>query len=254
MNVSKDESLFDLLDLEIKWPTELNEHVNSVSSVELLQGKSSLNLKGVDLDNFLYGSKRYNVTGTSEQLLVLDKEKVDDDSGWRVDIQSASSTTSHEEPKYFDPSLGSSNDISDDMDAVFGSGIVKNCHNKKSDLPPSRSLTNDLFQKDIWNNSISSASNRADLSKSTTEITDCGSSGNLNSCSSSVDQTQDNQWKTRKPDVPECMESNEENANIRLFVPANNLGGMGFHGFSQPDLFSDAFSNQNSSMDVNDIQ
>ncbi|KAJ9170051.1 hypothetical protein P3X46_018187 [Hevea brasiliensis] len=133
-------SLSDLLDLEIRWPSEPEEFESSVSENTPAQQLSTLSLAGVDLDNFFTEAKvDVNAVPTStEEQFALKKHKdaaasnqgnfslfenlkpseevparpKEDESGesfsgWEADFQSAGSGTQQQESKLSDPFVGS---------------------------------------------------------------------------------------------------------------------------------------------------
>ncbi|XP_060187608.1 uncharacterized protein LOC132616872 isoform X1 [Lycium barbarum] len=62
--------LSDLLDLKIRWPTEL-ETDNTITNKNLEQSKSSYNPTGFDLDNFLSFPKRENISSAYKEDRVI---------------------------------------------------------------------------------------------------------------------------------------------------------------------------------------
>ncbi|KAF7823156.1 mucin-21-like isoform X1 [Senna tora] len=174
-NASKVEiPLSELLDLEIRRPSELDEVTSSNSGEEAFQSKGLFNLAAVDLDRFF--SQRKSVSDASEEQLASNKQidsaenntfqanenlsffqnaqvsetapestedqSVNSFSGWEANFQSASSGAVHEETKSFDHSAV-------DLDEVFGSGKASIGVMKNDNLNPAASMENDWFQDDI---------------------------------------------------------------------------------------------------------
>ncbi|XP_050208066.1 uncharacterized protein LOC126657427 [Mercurialis annua] len=167
--------LSDLLNLEIRWPSEPDKIETSVS-------EKTLNLGGVDIDNYFAESKNESVSASTERQFALNKHedasgsnafqghdslsffenaepsktaamyKEDESSDWEPDFQSSNSGSQPQEPKFSDPFVGSSSvDLSSHMDAVFGSG--KDLTNEKiQENMTSASNMNDWLEGDIWSN------------------------------------------------------------------------------------------------------
>ncbi|KAK9285614.1 hypothetical protein L1049_024810 [Liquidambar formosana] len=323
----KDEfSLSDLLDLEIKWPTESEKINTSLKDKGPVQSKTSLNLVGVDLDNFFSEAKRDTVSNASGEQLGLntqikstesnafqglenlsvfengqpsaiavrstesESESGDRFSGWEAEFQSASSDgTQHKESNSFDPLGGSTVDLSAHMDAVFGPGKDLKDGERKEDSALPASMTDDRFEDDLWNNFNSGVSNKAEQFGATFNLKDDGNMDSTDNASSTrIDWIQDDQWQTTSTKVPDnktidgdddsfdtwndftsstsaqepsnsswkqtgnhITSSAGQTSDINLFSSTTNLQDMEFGSFSQPDLFSGAFSNQSGSTEVN---
>ncbi|OVA06226.1 hypothetical protein BVC80_819g7 [Macleaya cordata] len=155
-NASKDELvLSDLFDLELKWPAELEEMESVAVNKASFLSKSSLNLAGVDLDNFFTEATKETANVSKEQLIPnkeiksteshefpsqeslnlfesaqsfnvvvrtgLTEGAVDDTfSGWEAEFQSASSGTLCGDSKSRDPFMESPIDLSIPGESVFG--------------------------------------------------------------------------------------------------------------------------------------
>ncbi|KAJ1427733.1 putative dentin sialophosphoprotein [Sesbania bispinosa] len=173
---SKDEiPLSELLDLEIRWPSEAERTRSSNSDSTLFPGKSSLNLVGVDLDSFF--DRRESDSDVSEQNLAsgrqvsaasddtfpanenlslfqnvqasevaagsAEEQSGDSFSGWEANFKSASSDPVREEFKSADHSKVESDTVSGDWNNSVG--LKKNDDSNPSD---SESTENDWFQGD----------------------------------------------------------------------------------------------------------
>ncbi|KAI8006932.1 hypothetical protein LOK49_LG07G02609 [Camellia lanceoleosa] len=316
-NTPEDEiALSDLLNLEITWPakpeSEKTEH--SLTNSAQVQSKSSLNLAGVDLDNFFTESKRDFVSNALEEQPEINKQsenvemnafasqenfslfqnvqhsetpvsasevKHDDGfSGWKADFQSADSGNQHEGARSFDPFVGSTVDLSAHMDSIFGPG--KDVADEKSASTPLALATNDDFL----------ASSQADKVDETIKSKDGITADNLyNNSSTSIDWFPDDQWLTNSMIVPDNKTSSEDDDSFGVWndftsstsaqnpsknsftqhgnqiattdektsdiifpSSTNNFQAMDFGSFSQPDLSSGSFSNQNGSFEVNNTE
>ncbi|KAF5948467.1 hypothetical protein HYC85_014424 [Camellia sinensis] len=249
-NTPEDEiALSDLLNLEITWPakpeSEKNEH--SLTNSAQLQSKSSLNLAGVDLDNFFTESKRDFVSNALEEQPEINKqsENVDmnafasqenfslfqnvqhsetpvsasevkhDDgfSGWKADFQSADSGNQHEGTRSFDPYVGSTVDLSAHMDSVFGPG--KDVADEKPASNPSALGTYDWIQGELWNNSDFLASPQADKVDETIKSKDNITADNLyNNSSTSFDWFPDDQCLTSSMIEPDNKTISDDDCEI----------------------------------------
>lgn len=67
--------LSDLLDLEIRWPSEPKEFESTVSENKPAQPVSTLSSAGVDLDNFFTEAKVDSVSTSTEEQLALEKHE-----------------------------------------------------------------------------------------------------------------------------------------------------------------------------------
>ncbi|KAA8526528.1 hypothetical protein F0562_008269 [Nyssa sinensis] len=189
----KDESsLSDFLNLEIAWSAELERPETSLTNRVPVQSKSSLNLTGVDLDNFFSESKRNTVSYASEEQSVINNQienvetnafvgqenlslfrnvqpsetavrssedkSGDPFSGWEADFQSADSGNQHDGSKSFDPLIGSTFDLSGHKNSVFGPGENVKDGKPREGSVFSSSMNSDWIQDDLWNNSNSTVS------------------------------------------------------------------------------------------------
>lgn len=156
-NASNDELvLSDLLNIELNWPAESEKTESSLTSKAPIQSKSSLNLAGVDLDNFFSEAKKETVSSISKEELVPNKQirnaeiqeftgqgslslfenaqsfdmagksvttaghVGDPFSGWAAEFQSASSGTLPGDSESFDHFQGSTINSSSPVEASFG--------------------------------------------------------------------------------------------------------------------------------------
>ncbi|XP_052177724.1 uncharacterized protein LOC127791749 [Diospyros lotus] len=230
-HTSKDEiSLSNLLNLEIKWPTETEESEHSLGSNLSTHSKSSLNLAGTDLDNFFPSLKRDMVSNSSEGQHAIDRlsnnveikafprqenlssfqnvqhsvtassssEVKDNDgfSGWKADFQYTDSGNQHEASGSFDAFIGSTVDLYAHMDSVFGPGKNLEDERLKDTSTLLASATNDWSEDDLWNNSNFSASNLTGHVEATIKSKDGIAADKLDTPSSSVDWFPDDQWQT----------------------------------------------------------
>ncbi|XP_057953676.1 uncharacterized protein LOC131147986 [Malania oleifera] len=318
-SASKDElSLADFLDLEIKWTAESEKIGATVSNQASLLSQSSPNLSD-DIDNFFPEPNRETAFNASEEQLVPNtlissKESPafqvqnspslfetvqpsdtavrssgggndDIDSSWEADFQSASSGTTREDSKSFDPLVGSDIDISAHMDTVFGLGKDKQGANPEDDLTPA-SITNDWIQDEQWNNLNCSISSQ--VQPFVGEFKDGGPVGKSNIPSTSDDWIQDDQWQTSsktdnkiviedydsfdawndftnstsgqdpsnsswKQAGDDSARSDAQNANVNFCASTNNKEEMDFGSFLLPDLSLGALKSQNNSK-VNNMQ
>ncbi|WCJ43613.1 dentin sialophosphoprotein-related [Euphorbia peplus] len=220
--------LSDLLDLEIRWPSEpKRSEFTSVSEREQVYKLSNVNVAGVDLDNFFTEAKADNVSVSTDEHITRNKhedgtetnafqgreslslfenvkpsetvaiteEAISGDSisGWEANFQSAGFGTLQEN-KLSDPFVGSSSvDLSSHMDAVFGSG--KDLFDEKREgTISSISNKNDWFE-DPWNNSNSENRDyQFEVPPSNKDQEVIGKT--IDSSSSNADWIQGDQWMT----------------------------------------------------------
>ncbi|KAI8551973.1 hypothetical protein RHMOL_Rhmol06G0229100 [Rhododendron molle] len=231
-------SLSDLLNIEIPWPaeSELTEH--SLPDNELLQTKSSLNLAGVDLDNFFTESKRdlvshsmedpratnsqsenaeMNAFSSQENVSLFQNlhhsltafsssETKDNDgfSGWEADFQSADSGNQPEVSRSFDAFAGSAVDLSAHMDSVFGSGKDLEDEKAKHASALLESTSVDQIQDDLWNNVNVLALHQAEQVDVTINTKGLVAADNLYSHpSTGTDWLPDDMWQTSGTTAPE---------------------------------------------------
>lgn len=223
--------LSDLLDLEIKWPAESENVETSISIREpSFKTTSSLNLEGVDLDNFFSDRKSDNI-GTSERNLIpsnqvssreidafskpeihslfdnvseseeksSENEKGDSLSGWKAEFQTANSETLSEGSKTVDSFVGASVDISITMDTAFGRGNdLKDARFKDGSA---QVISN--FSGWIQDKSTSEFSNQAAEATFRGEHAGYNADNSNNPSSTSVTWIQDEQWQSNSPKKPE---------------------------------------------------
>ncbi|KAL5165374.1 hypothetical protein HKD37_18G050506 [Glycine soja] len=218
---SKDEiPLSELLDLEIRWPSEAERVQTSTSDPAVFQGKSSLNLAGVDLDSFFdrresdsdmfeqnLASER-QVGGASDKSLQasenlslfqnvqaseVDAGSVENQSGnsfssWEASFTSASSGPVHEVSKSVDHSK-----VELDMASGFSKHSVG--VNKNDDFNLSASTEDDYFQGDGWSTSNSEVHCQTGKSESTMDISGTKTAESANGSSRNLDWMQDDLWQ-----------------------------------------------------------
>ncbi|KAF2284911.1 hypothetical protein GH714_032388 [Hevea brasiliensis] len=215
--------LLDLLDLEIRWPSEPEKFESSVSEKAPAQWLGTLSLAGVDLDNFFTEAKVDAVSlvenvKPSEEVPARSKEDESGDSfsGWEADFQSASSGTQqqelklsdpfvgsagtgiqHQESKLSDPSVGSSSvDLSSKMDDVFGPG-KELVDDKTKENITSASNMKDWFEDDLWSKSSTEVAVQEDQFEVPENAKDNRTARSTdNSSSMNIDWIKDNQWQT----------------------------------------------------------
>ncbi|KAG5252046.1 dentin sialophospho protein [Salix suchowensis] len=204
----KEFPLSELLDLEIRWPSESERPETSVADKTPAQNLRTLNLGGVDLNNFFGEPKVDSVPALSQEQLTLNKQmdstggnavhghenlslfenvqpsetiggsdkdvSGDWSSGWEAEFQSASSGTQHRESKTSVPFVSSSSvDLSAHMDSVFGP--AKDVSEGKTNENATSSASSS-FKDDLWSGGRRGTSN--------------------NSSMMNVELIQDNQWQT----------------------------------------------------------
>ncbi|KAA8524720.1 hypothetical protein F0562_011143 [Nyssa sinensis] len=237
----KDEiSLSDLLNLEITWPVELEKPETSLTDKVPVQSKSSLNLTGVDLDNFFSESKSDTVFNVFEEQPVFNKKienieinafvgqenldlfqnvqpsetavRFSEDkngdlfTGWEADFQSAGNQ--NECLKSSNLFIGSTGDLSSHH-SVLGPG--KDIKDGKPREDSATSITNSWIQDDLWNNSNSTVSYQAEQFDDTVKAKDVIMADSLNNPSStSVDWFQDGQWQIRSTNAPDTKTISED--------------------------------------------
>ncbi|KAI3869168.1 hypothetical protein MKW92_043513 [Papaver armeniacum] len=106
--------LSDLFDLELKWPTDQGKPETVTNNKASLQSNSSLNLAGVDLDNYFTGTTKEAATAQESPNLFENTQAYtvgaspnegaggEKFSGWDAGFQSAGSGTFHGDSKYHD--------------------------------------------------------------------------------------------------------------------------------------------------------
>ncbi|GMP66781.1 hypothetical protein CsSME_00026992 [Camellia sinensis var. sinensis] len=177
-------------------------------------------------------------------------------SGWKADFQSADSGNQHEGTRSFDPYVGSTVDLSAHMDSVFGPG--KDVADEKPASNPSALGTYDWIQGELWNNSDFLASPQADKVDETIKSKDNITADNLyNNSSTSFDcstSAQNPSKNSLTQSGNQIATTDEKTSDIIFPSLTNNFQAMDFGSFSQPDLFSGSFSNQNGSFEVNNTE
>ncbi|KDP30774.1 hypothetical protein JCGZ_13717 [Jatropha curcas] len=224
--------LSDLLDLEIRWPTEPERFETGFVEKNPARHLSTLNFSGVNLNNSFTEAKVDSVSAATEEHFAVNKtedatgsnvseghrnlnlfenvqpfetvaamskedESSNSFSGWEADFQSASSGTQLQKPNLSDPFVGSSSiDLSSHMDAVFGSG--KDLFNEKTkENITTASNRNDWFEGDLWSNPNAGVAVRHDeilvpMNDKDHRIIE----NTVTSSSTSIDWIQDSQWQT----------------------------------------------------------
>ncbi|EEF33049.1 hypothetical protein RCOM_1016710 [Ricinus communis] len=220
--------LSDLLNLEIRWPSEPEEFETSALEKKPIQ---MLNFSGIDIDNYFTESKLDSVSTSAEGQFTLKQhedaaennafqghenlslfesvepsetaarskkdESGDSFSGWEADFQSSGAKTQHQKSNFPDPFVGSSSvDLSSHMDALFGPG--SNLSNEKTkENVTSASNMNDWFERDTSSNANAGVAFQNDQFEVPVSDNRDGTVGNTgNSSSMNVDWVQDNQWQT----------------------------------------------------------
>ncbi|XP_019461684.1 PREDICTED: uncharacterized protein LOC109360921 isoform X2 [Lupinus angustifolius] len=218
---SKDEiPLSELLDLEIRWPSEAErtpQGGNSDSAA--FQGKSLLNLTGVDIESFFYrrepdfdvpeqnlgsgremGTALDNAFQANENLSLFQSVQASEAatgsakdqsgdffSGWDANFKSAGPV--HEGSKSFYP-------YKVDFDTVSGSWTSSVGVKKSDESNPSASTESDWFEADRWITSNLEVPSQTGKSESTINIsgTKTEETANVSSTGNSV-WMQDDQWQ-----------------------------------------------------------
>lgn len=214
--------LSDLLDLEITWVSQSEKSGTSFSNEAPVQSMGSLNLTGVNIENF-FNKREKDSFNAFEESAAPSKQFVNNesiqghenlnlfenlrpsettvpstrgeshysDSGWGADFQSAASGTNHESTSY-DPFANSVVDLSAHMETVFGGS------RKERDMTGSASKANDWFEDDLWSSSKSGLTSQPEEFKMTANVKEGQlQMGNVNSFSSTtIDWVRENQWQT----------------------------------------------------------
>ncbi|KAI5599548.1 hypothetical protein BDE02_02G203700 [Populus trichocarpa] len=238
--------LSDLLDLEIRWPSESERSETSVTDKTPAQNLSTLNLGGVDLNNFFGEPKVDSVPALSQEQLTLNKDmdatggnavqghgnlslfenvqpsetiggsdkdvSGDWSSGWEAEFQSASSGTQHRESKTSDPFVSSSSvDLSAHMDSVFGP--AKDIFEGKTNENATSSASS-AFKDDLWSIPGTGVTGQDELFKLDINDEGGGKRGTTNNSSMmNVDWIEDNQWQTTttsKSDENKTIDENDD--------------------------------------------
>lgn len=252
-STQKDEfPISDLLNLEIRWSAESEKVETCVSNETLVQSKSSLNLAGVDLDNFFPDRKRDAASSASEEQLLQNKqigstesddfqvrenlslfenvqpsetatrsmedESGDSFSGWEANFQSADSGTPHEETKSFDPFVASTGDFSAHLDTVFGPGNDSIDATVKDNTVPSASTNDGWFQDDLRSDSNSGVIGWTGQVEMTANLKDEKLAENANNSSSmSVDWLQVDLLQTNSDKAPDNKTTDEDDDSFNAW-------------------------------------
>ncbi|KAI3440884.1 uncharacterized protein J3R85_002913 [Psidium guajava] len=218
--------LSDLLNLEIRWSSKPEKPGTSITDDSSL-AKTSLNLAGLDLDNFFGEAKRKNTANESEEQLGASKQSENAESidfhspqnlslfesmqsstepvqssehgnyntmsSWEPEFQSAGSEAFAKDSRSLDPFASSTGDLSTHMDTVFGSGIESRSTDAKDGAPSSYKM-DDWFKDDPRSYSVFGSTSPNEGFKTndnvdTSKVTDAAKSS-----STTVDWVQDNQW------------------------------------------------------------
>ncbi|KAF7141609.1 hypothetical protein RHSIM_Rhsim06G0165100 [Rhododendron simsii] len=238
---------------EIPWPTESDPTEHTLPDNELLRTKRSLNLAGVDPDNFFTESKRdlvshsmedpratnsrsenaeMNAFSSQENVTSLfqnvhhsstafsSSETKDNDgfSGWEVDFQSADSGNQPEVSGSFDAFAGSAVDLSAHMDSVFGSGKDLEDEKAKHASALLESTSDDQIQDDLWNNVNILAPHQAEQVDVTINSKGLIAAGNLYSHpSTGTDWLPDDMWQTSGTTAPENQTIREDDDSFDIW-------------------------------------
>lgn len=217
----KDEiPLSELLDLEIRWPSEAERTLSGNSDLPAFPGQSSLNLAGVDLDSFFdrkesdsdmseldlasgrnVGAASDNTFQGNENRSLFQNVQASDQSGdsfsgWEANFKSASSGPVIEESKSVDHSRV-------ELDTV--SGYLKDSVGvKNDDFNPSASGENDWFQGGGWRTSNSEVHNQSGTSETMVDINHTKTAETANGSSTrNLDWMQDGQWQGSDNKTPD---------------------------------------------------
>ncbi|RDX85397.1 hypothetical protein CR513_33416, partial [Mucuna pruriens] len=218
-NEPKDEiPLTELLDLEIRWPSEAERALSSTSDSESFQGKSSLNLAGVNLDSYFdrresdsdvfeqsmasgkqVGAALDNTFHANENLSLFqnvqasevaagstENRSADSFSSWEANFMSASSGPFHEEAKSADHSKV-------ELDRESGSWKDSVGVKKKDDFNPSASTEHDYFQGDGWRTSNLGVHTQTGKSESTMDLSGTNAAESVNGSRRKLDWMEDDQ-------------------------------------------------------------
>ena len=233
LTAPKDElQLSDPLDLEIKWPSELEQFGSHLVNEKPVQSKSSVNLSGVNIENFFANEEKGGASNASaepsapvNQIYTKDDTEehnnlnlfenaqpsqpaaasTDDDSDhydsvWGTDFQSAPSRKTNIKSTSFDPFVGSIN-LSAHMDEVFGPAKDSSIDAKAGATTGFASMASDWFADDPWNNSnpeVSSPEIKTDTNVKTVTVVENGKY----SLSTDVDWVQDGRWQSDSKKEP----------------------------------------------------
>ncbi|KAF8016707.1 hypothetical protein BT93_H2049 [Corymbia citriodora subsp. variegata] len=219
-------SLSDLLNLEIRWSSKA-EKPGTIITNESSLAKTSLNLAGLDLDNF-FGEVKTKITpNESEEQLGASKQrekaeriafhstenlslfenlqssteavespehgKYNTMSSWEPEFQSTDSESFAKDSRSLDPFANSTVNLSTHMDAVFGFGMESRSTDAK-DGAPSSSKMDDWFEDDPRSYSVFGSTGSNVGFKTNDNVDTSKVINTAESSSTSVDWVQDNQW------------------------------------------------------------
>ncbi|XP_056171207.1 uncharacterized protein LOC115679986 isoform X2 [Syzygium oleosum] len=218
--------LSDLLNLEIRWSSK-PEKPGTIITNESGLAKTSLNLAGLDIDNF-FGEVETKITpNESEEQLGASKQSENAESiafhspenlslfenvqsstepvqspehgnyntmsSWEPEFQSADSEAFTKDSRPLDPFANSTVDLSTHMDSVFGSGIELRSTDAK-DGAPSSSKMDDWFEDDPRSYSVFESTGHNEGFKTNDNVDTSKVNDTAESSSTSVAWVQDNQW------------------------------------------------------------
>lgn len=246
--------LSDLLDLEITWVSQPEKFGTSFSNGAPVQSIGSLNLTGVNIENF-FNKREKDSFNAFEESAAPSKQFVNNesiqghenlnlfenlrpsetvvpstggeshysDSGWGADFQSAASGTNHESTSY-DPFANSTVDLSAHMETVFGGPRKDSVDRKERDMTGSASKANDWFEDDLWSSSKSGLTSQPEEFKMTANVKEEQlQMGNVNSSSSTtIDWVRENQWQTSSD---KALDKKNTSADNDLFDVWNDFTG-----------------------------
>ncbi|XP_020238960.1 uncharacterized protein LOC109817999 [Cajanus cajan] len=283
----KDEiPLSELLDLEIRWPSEAERAQSSISDSTAFQEKSSLSLGGVDLDSFFErrgsdsdvfeqnmasGKQGSSASDSSYQMkenLSLfqnvqasegaagsaENQKGDSFSGWEASFTSASSGPVHEGARSVDHS---------NVESDTASGFWKDSVDvrKNDDFNPSTSMEHDYSQGDGWRTSNLEAHTQTGKSELTMDLRGMKTTENANGSSRNLDWMQDNQQLGSDNKITDTAataedkysfdEWNEFTGSASMQDPSNTISSSKTTGQSGNFGYSVDFNDKKSAVDVN---
>lgn len=219
-------TLSDLLNLEIRWSSK-SEKPGTIITNESSLAITSLNLAGLDLDNFFGEVKTKIIPNESEEQLGASKQRGKAESiafhssenlslfenlqssaepvqspehgnyntmsSWEPEFQSADSEAFAKDSRSLDPFTSSTVDLSTHMDTVFGSGIESRGTDAE-DGAPSSSKMDDWFEDDPRSYSVFGSTGSTEGFKANDNVDTSKVINTAESSSTRVDWVQDNQW------------------------------------------------------------
>jgi len=227
--------LSELLDLEIRWPSEAERALSSNSDSEAFPGESSLSLSGVDLDSFFdrresdfsvseqnsafernVGAASDNTFQANENLSLfqnfqaseasggsVEDQSGDSFSGWEANFKSASSGPVHEESNSVDHSKV-------ELDTVSRYGKDSDSVKENDDFNPSASGEDDWFQGDEFQTSNSKIDGQPGKSETTTDLYHTEKEEIATGSSTrNLDWMQDDQWQESETKIPDIGATDE---------------------------------------------